>query len=106
MPPSYALTRARTTGRPPRLGFVAPHLRPRWSSYFGRQSRSRRPFWRGRSADERSSSGGWHAGDVTDQDDELRLRLRALRVFDIDIPMFDTDHVPDDPTVLFRVWLT
>jgi pyridoxamine 5'-phosphate oxidase len=42
---------------------------------------------------------------VTDEDDDLRSRLRALRVFDVDIPTFDTEHVPDDPTVLFRDWL-
>jgi pyridoxamine 5'-phosphate oxidase len=42
---------------------------------------------------------------VTDQDDDLRSRLRALRVFDVDIPTFDAERVPDDPAVLFRDWL-
>jgi pyridoxamine 5'-phosphate oxidase len=42
---------------------------------------------------------------VTDDDADLRLKLRALRVFDVDIPAFDTEHAPDDPVVLFREWL-
>jgi pyridoxamine 5'-phosphate oxidase len=43
---------------------------------------------------------------VTDAgDDELRVRLRALRVFDVELPAFDTDRTPEDPAELFRDWL-
>jgi len=43
---------------------------------------------------------------VTDvSDDEFRARLRALRVFDVELPAFDTDRTPEDPAELFRDWL-
>jgi pyridoxamine 5'-phosphate oxidase len=37
--------------------------------------------------------------------DELRDRLRELRVFDADLPEFDTASVPETPEALFAAWL-
>src|SRR5437763_5558423 len=39
------------------------------------------------------------------RDDEVRERLRAIRVFDDDLPGFDTDTAPDHPAELFADWL-
>ncbi len=38
-------------------------------------------------------------------EEELRDRLRSLRVFDCELPGFDTDSAPDQPIDLFRTWL-
>jgi len=35
------------------------------------------------------------------RDDEVRERLRAIRVFDDDLPGFDTATAPDHPAELF-----
>jgi pyridoxamine 5'-phosphate oxidase len=46
------------------------------------------------------------ADHVSDEEDrELRARLGALRVFDGELPTFDTEHAGDDPVRLFRDWL-
>jgi pyridoxamine 5'-phosphate oxidase len=37
--------------------------------------------------------------------DELRKRLRELRVFEADLPAFDVDAAPEAPAELFREWL-
>lgn len=37
--------------------------------------------------------------------DELRSRLRELRVFDENVPSFDPAAAPDDPEALFLEWL-
>jgi pyridoxamine 5'-phosphate oxidase len=39
-------------------------------------------------------------------EDELRSRLRTLRVFDGALPTFDTDDAPEHPAELFLAWLT
>jgi pyridoxamine 5'-phosphate oxidase len=39
------------------------------------------------------------------KDQELQDRLRALPVFDTELPSFDTSEAPDDPSVLFVDWL-
>ena len=39
------------------------------------------------------------------RDDEVRERLRAIRVFDDDLPGFDTNAAPDHPAELFGHWL-
>lgn len=36
---------------------------------------------------------------------ELRERLRALAVFDVQLPDFDPDLAPPDPVELFCAWL-
>jgi hypothetical protein len=36
--------------------------------------------------------------------DDLRGQLRALRVFDGDLPTFDTKSAPDHPAQLFLDW--
>src|ERR1700754_1630945 len=38
-------------------------------------------------------------------DDHLTARLRALRVFDTELPVFDPAGAPDDPVELFVTWL-
>jgi pyridoxamine 5'-phosphate oxidase len=38
-------------------------------------------------------------------DDEVRLRLRSLRVFEGDLPAFDPDCAPEHPADLFLDWL-
>ena len=38
-------------------------------------------------------------------DDEVRARLRELRVFDPERPDFDATAAPDHPAELFRAWL-
>jgi hypothetical protein len=43
---------------------------------------------------------------VTGQgDDELRARLRAIRVFEGDLPSFDVGRAPEDPVELLLSWL-
>ena len=49
--------------------------------------------------------GGMLAAVTDVGDDELRVRLQALRVFDVELPAFDTDRTPEDPAELFRDWL-
>ena|SRR5437870_2078349 len=39
------------------------------------------------------------------RDDQVRERLRAIRVFDDDLPGFDADAAPDHPAELFADWL-
>jgi pyridoxamine 5'-phosphate oxidase len=36
---------------------------------------------------------------------DLASRLRAIRVFDGNLPAFDADQVPDHPAALFTTWL-
>ena len=49
--------------------------------------------------------GGMLAAVTDVGDDELRVRLHALRVFDVELPAFDTDRTPEDPAELPRDWL-
>jgi pyridoxamine 5'-phosphate oxidase len=42
---------------------------------------------------------------ATNDNEELRTKLRALRVFVDEPPAFDTDAAPEDPLDLFREWL-
>lgn len=37
--------------------------------------------------------------------DDLRARLRGLRVFEGELPEFDTQRAPEDPAALFLEWL-
>jgi pyridoxamine 5'-phosphate oxidase len=37
---------------------------------------------------------------------DLAGRLRAIRVFDGNLPAFDVEQVPDHPATLFTIWLT
>jgi len=42
---------------------------------------------------------------VTAPSHDLAARLRALPVFDLDLPTFDPSGAPDDPALLFGEWL-
>ena len=42
---------------------------------------------------------------MNDDDPGLRLRLRGLRVFEGELPVFDTDQAPTHPAELFLQWL-
>jgi pyridoxamine 5'-phosphate oxidase len=46
-----------------------------------------------------------HHRDVSALSDDLTTRLRALAVFDLDLPVFDPTGAPDDPVELFTEWL-
>jgi pyridoxamine 5'-phosphate oxidase len=42
---------------------------------------------------------------MNDDDPGLRLTLRSLRVFEGELPKFDTDEAPEHPAELFSQWL-
>ena len=49
----------------------------------------------------------WDADPMTDSpDEELRRRLRGVRVFGPDLPAFDAGAAPADPQELFVAWIT
>jgi pyridoxamine 5'-phosphate oxidase len=46
-----------------------------------------------------------HYRGASARSDDLTARLRALPVFDLDLPVFDPSGAPDDPVELFAEWL-